>query len=1092
MKIILSRRESTVTRIPFDKITLIISGVMTITSVYADSIELGKQGDPNSWRTPEFNRQWGLGRIHAESAYAAGYTGKGIKMGIFDTPAYAKHSEFSGTNKLTHLVTQGKRSETYSNLLGEKSDEHFYFDGTLHFKDAHGQLVAHGTFVAGIAAANRDGKGIHGVAFDSQIFNADINDAGQFKGDLRGIDENITQAGWRALIGSGARVINNSWTVDLADNFNGLFDDDSRGNPYFSLSDAKDQFEQLKGLLKISKGGAFQGGIDAGNNGILNVIGLANDGNKSSTSILGGLGYFIPEIAPYWLTVGSVQAKENYISELETDYVWEQLFSLYQEKNPSENGNDHFTQWVHELHENKSSVFADFKKKFNDQLDRSKIPDLLLSQFSTSCGYTASYCVVAPGSNLYSSSVTGSEDNRLVASYQVGEGTSYATPHVTGAAALLMQRFPYLSGAEIATVLKTTATDLGEAGIDRSYGWGLINLEKAIHGPAIFVTKDDIPAEFRIPDPEGIAATQFVADIPGIGAILDKGTVRERICDDRHCDSDTYSNDISGHGGLLKKGAGSLILSGNNSYSGLTSINQGTLHIDGSIVSDVIVNKTGVLGGAGKLASFVVNDGGTIIVNSAIGTLQATNNATFESGSHYRVEVIPRDKKATPLHIGGDVTLNGGEVEIELQNQKNFLAQNKGSGFAGQQFTILTAENDIKGQFNHVVSHYPFLIGELSHQRNKVLLAVERNQSPFDEAAHTLNERNVAHAIEALSVSSPIYESLLLSNSQQQARHAFQQLSGQIHADIASAQINSSRYLRNAIYERLKQAQDRTMLSNLKADQVGNWGQLLQSAGNTSGYGDIEGFDDSTQGVLLGTDRELMGNTRFGIASGYTRTKLHSRMNGSAQSNNYYFAIYGGKTVDVIDLHAGGAYTWGHVNTSRSVAYGSQSDKNQAKYQTGTTQLFGGATYNLKHQWGNLTPFANLAWVNYQNNGFSESGGGAALHGKKQHLNAIFSEIGFGAGKQWPITKNISLELNSQLSWQHQLNNNSRESVVSFQHSDSTFNVNSVPASRNGIILTTSMAMEINNRLSILVGYNGLLSHHYQDNSVNGHMAWHF
>lgn len=1062
------------------------------TSANADSIEQGKQGDPSSWRTLEFNRQWGIGGIHADSVYAAGYTGKGIKVGIFDIPAYAKHSEFSGKNKLTHLVTAGKRSENYSNLLGKQRDEHFYFDGTLHFKDPYGQLVPHGTFVAGIVAANRDGKGMHGVAFDSQIFNADINDGGEFKGDLRGIDENITRAGWQSLISSGTRVINNSWAVDLADNFNGLFDDDSSGKPYFSLSDAKDQFEQLKDLLKTSKGGAFQGGIDAGNNGILNIIGLGNDGNKSSTSILGGLGYFMPEIAPYWLTVGSVQAKENYISELEMDYVWEQLFLLYQENNPSQNGDDDFTQWVHELHENKSSIFTDFKKKFNDQLDRSQISDLLLSQFSTSCGYTASYCVVAPGSNLYSSSVIGSEYNQLVANYQLGEGTSYAAPHVTGAAALLMQRFPYLSSAAIATVLKTTATDLGKAGIDSSYGWGLINLEKAINGPAMFVTKDDIPTEFRIPDPERIEAIQFVANIPGIGAVLDKGTVRERVCDDRHCEIDVYSNDISGHGGLIKTGAGSLILSGNSSYTGLTSINQGTLDVSGSIVSDVIVNKTGVLGGTGKLASFVLNDGGTITANSATGTLKTTNNAIFESGSHYRVDIIPRDKKITPLHIGGDVTLNGGEVEVELHNQQNLLSQNKVSGLAGQQFTILTAKKGVKGQFNQPVFDYPFLTGELSHERNKVLLAVKRNQYSFDKAAHTLNERNVAHAIEALSVGSPIYESLLLSNSQQQARQAFQQLSGQIHADIASAQINSSRYLRNVTYERLKQPQGRTMLSSLKVDQVGNWGQLLQSNTNTSGNSDIAGFDDSTQGVLLGADRELMRDTRLGVAGGYTRTKLHSHMNGSAQSNNYHLAIYGRKTIGALDLQAGGGYTWSHVNTSRAVAYGGQADQNAAKYQTETVQLFAGAAHHFKYKWGYLTPFANLAWVNYQNNGFSESGDAAALDGKKQHLNAIFSEIGVGAGKQWQITKDITFEVDSQVSWQHQLSHNSRDSVLSFQDGNSKFNVNSVPASYDGMILKNNMAIEINNQFSILMGYNGLLSDHYQDNSVNGQIAWHF
>ncbi len=47
-----------------------------------------------------------------------------------------------------------------------------------------------------------------------------------------------------------------------------------------------------------------------------------------------------------------------------------------------------------------------------------------------------------------------------------------ATPHVTGAVAVLLQRFPYMTSAQIADVLKTTATDMGAPGIDALYGWG--------------------------------------------------------------------------------------------------------------------------------------------------------------------------------------------------------------------------------------------------------------------------------------------------------------------------------------------------------------------------------------------------------------------------------------------------------------------------------------------------------------------------------------------------------------------------------------------------------------------------------------------
>ena len=78
----------------------------------ATYIENGKAGDPASWRSSEFNAEWGLGAIHADQAYAAGYTGKGIKLGIFDQPVYAKHPEFSGPDKVINLVTHGIREYT--------------------------------------------------------------------------------------------------------------------------------------------------------------------------------------------------------------------------------------------------------------------------------------------------------------------------------------------------------------------------------------------------------------------------------------------------------------------------------------------------------------------------------------------------------------------------------------------------------------------------------------------------------------------------------------------------------------------------------------------------------------------------------------------------------------------------------------------------------------------------------------------------------------------------------------------------------------------------------------------------------------------
>ncbi|WP_263147526.1 hypothetical protein, partial [Pseudomonas sp. RIT-PI-AD] len=41
---------------------------------HADYLEQGKLGDAASWRSAEFQSDWGLGRIQADQAYAAGIT----------------------------------------------------------------------------------------------------------------------------------------------------------------------------------------------------------------------------------------------------------------------------------------------------------------------------------------------------------------------------------------------------------------------------------------------------------------------------------------------------------------------------------------------------------------------------------------------------------------------------------------------------------------------------------------------------------------------------------------------------------------------------------------------------------------------------------------------------------------------------------------------------------------------------------------------------------------------------------------------------------------------------------------------------------
>jgi serine protease len=63
--------------------------------------------------------------------------------------------------------------------------------------------------------------------------------------------------------------------------------------------------------------------------------------------------------------------------------------------------------------------------------------------------------------------------------YATLSGTSMATPHVAGVAALVWSHHPGCSNEDLRTALQTTAQDLGPAGRDNAYGYGLVQAKAA-------------------------------------------------------------------------------------------------------------------------------------------------------------------------------------------------------------------------------------------------------------------------------------------------------------------------------------------------------------------------------------------------------------------------------------------------------------------------------------------------------------------------------------------------------------------------------------------------------------------------------------
>ncbi|MDF2597460.1 MAG: hypothetical protein K0Q54_283 [Methylobacterium brachiatum] len=397
--------------------------------------------DPATWRTSEYRADWGLDAIRAADAYAAGYTGLGVTVGVIDSGIYSTHPEFAD-GRVKPVTLTGIFGSTGFYLMDASGRPETDSPSWSFFKQGQPYTVPgtynpdyndpHGTHVSGTIAASRDGVGMHGVAFDANVFVANTKTI-DFTSHGFNIDYSYFKNAYETIALTGARAINTSWgDPPLQDNYNttaGMVRAYATFSGKKSLLDAMDEVTQKYRVIQV---------VIAGNTYFRNA------------DMRASLPYFRPALEKQWIAVGAAQQTRQ--------------------------GN-------------------------------SDPGSLSIAPYSNKAGVDKYWYVAAPGSTIFSTIPPYTEgaawdpgqwnvDPSRQTGYTNVSGTSMAAPHATGALAVIMQRYPYLTNEQARDVLLTTAyhrnavdgvADANPNAPNATWGWGVIDLNKAMKGPGQFL-----------------------------------------------------------------------------------------------------------------------------------------------------------------------------------------------------------------------------------------------------------------------------------------------------------------------------------------------------------------------------------------------------------------------------------------------------------------------------------------------------------------------------------------------------------------------------------------------------------------------------
>ena len=1051
--------------------------------------EQGQAGNTKSWESAEYLKDWGLTSMNASTAYALGFNGSGVKIGVMDSGVLLNHPEFqdgrihvvktegtyskdgmrypdasvgNGPINKNEPVKNGKRNfDKTDNGIFAKG-EAFNIDGAWHKYTND----AHGTHVGGTMAASRDGNEMHGVAFGANLYSANTggNDNMTYGPNQ---DYDFFLQGYSALADAGAKVINNSWGSNRRVNssFAGALGYKPKydwrnvpeyGVQYYDVPKAPEPISSPAAHIYLSNLGeaekAYYQFVTSGEKNFVDaayevaknrkVIQVFTAGNRSMMAesfTRAMLPYFRPDAEKYWVNVTGQVGGEGYPNDSNDDVSDEKAGADIQEFNLA--------------------------------------------------GHSKWWTIAAPSANIYSSYIQLQDNNTYGDPiYKSAGGTSMAAPHVSGALGVIFSRYPYMTTDQARYVMLTTARQTTlrkglegkplerwetEQGVPSNvWGWGILDLGKAMFGPGQFlgnmkinlnqndVWSNDISdkaIKARQVEDQAEAATWTTrkAELQALMQNRAGATAEEKAEYQVGLAREVARNERAAQGyvgTLTKNGSGTLTLTGNNSFTGAITVNEGQLSgLNQSLGSaqQVIVKQGATLEVLPKAEVTKPSENG--FVTETLTSTAKTVTATVEKGSRLLLNNGIANVNAT-FADGSILVPNKFDEEIlpQLQKDPQKAVSVQGTG------SFVGAENAVV----ETPRTYDFFA--VKNESNANTLKVTVQKKALSSAATTENEVAIANALDA-ATNSAAYQSLIWG-TKENARQTFARLS--YDEDLAAQQHN----VLNGLLLRQQLAQPSAVRAQLNA------GTQIWTSGTFTHFS-TDSLSSHAYNQLVGIDATIDTNKHLGVFVGSTQNS--HKIDRTSKDRAVHLGLTAEHRFNVLTPKIGFIQSWGKHEQRAEFAQG-------VKTHSQTQNVFAELAYTgLKGEHFAIEPYAGVSYMHIKNKGVTKD----EVQLKDNNRDLIVTSVGLRPSIPFAIG-GVQLNLLGDVAYHRFHKDKAAEGSLVINNQG----VANLYGKELKNVVTTGVALQaqFTPAFSVKVGYQGAYNHDTKANNVNAELRFSF